>query len=324
MARIFLQSSLLADMVVLSVDENLSDAEIKQRCIQALPTEFQSDELVLTEEERYSEGKAEDFSEGLTASKKDSSKSRSKRYHIGRCKKVTVKVRYAGQTHERSFSPAATVEQVKVWALHAFHVASSDAAELTLQLIGSETQPSRDVHVGALADTHCNVGFDLVRSYTVNGDSLLSPDHEALEKFFMSAAYLSGEEDGRWALRAIEWPFVFVDVFAVSGDCYTLRLQCDGYPMTPPTGAFWDNEKGTFLMAGLWPRVGAQRGQSFRTDWQNGTALYIPCDRHGIAGHDQWNQIYPAWVWAPNVGLTRYLNVVSELLNGADYAGPQA
>jgi hypothetical protein len=323
MVRILLQSSLLADMVVLSVDDNISEADLKQACLQALSEEHRSDDLVVTEQEASAEGDV-GFAEGIAEDKKAPSKGRAKRIHIGRCKNVKVKVRYAGQTHERSFSPAATIALVKAWALLAFHVAASDAAELTLQLIGSETQPVKDVHVGTLADEHCSVGFDLVRSYTVNGDILCSPDHLELKAYFESAAYLSGEDDGRWALRSIEWPYVLVDLFAANKDRYTLRLQCDGYPAIPPTGAFWDIQSSAYLEASRWPRVGAQRGQSFRTDWQNGTALYIPCDRHGIAGHDQWSQIYPAWIWAPCVGLSRYLNVVSELLNGADYAGPQA
>jgi hypothetical protein len=163
----------------------------------------------------------------------------------------------------------------------------------------------------------------LVRSYTVNGDTSLPPDHAALLDHLERAPFLMGEMNGRWRLRDVVWPLVFADVTAKDGRAYTLRLQCDGYPGMP-TGAFWDLATNQWLAAPRWPRTGARFGSALRTDWQNGTALYIPCDRTSIAGHEAWLQLHPAWVWSSTVGIARYLEVVWTMLNGDDYAAPAA
>lgn len=154
--------------------------------------------------------------------------------------------------------------------------------------------------------------------------TVITADHATLLAHLQSAPFLMGVDSGRWALRELKWPYVLVDVFAFNGDLYTLRLLCDGYPEQPPTGAFWDAAHGTHLPGPRWPRAGPGRGQALRNDWQSGTALYIPCDRHSISGHDQWRGLYPAWLWKPKRGLTCYLEVVSELIGGADYVQPAA
>ena len=111
--------------------------------------------------------------------------------------------------------------------------------------------------------------------------------------------------------------------FAKDRHAYTLRLQCDDYPAMP-TGAFWDLTTGQWLSAHRWPRTGARFGSALRTDWQGGCALYIPCDRASIAGHEVWLQLHPAWAWSPTVGISRYLEVVWTMLNGDDYVAPAA
>lgn len=320
MMRVFLQSSLLNDMVVLTVAEDASDEVIHIACIAALPQHHQGLELFIFDEAHLSP-EGDHIGD---AGHKHSDKTRAKRLHIGRCKHAQVKVRYAGNTAERQFSPAATIEHVKNWAVNQFHITKHDAAELSLQLIGSDVQPARDQHVGSFVNDHCSVGFDLVRSYTVNGDAGLPADHAALLAYFETASYLLGEDGGRWEMRSVDWPTVYVDVWARDGKQFTLRLTCDDYPAQPPTGTFWDYQQLTPLPPARWPRAGAHRGQALRSDWQGGAALYIPCDRQSINGHDQWPRLYPAWLWDSSVGLTRYLNVVSELLNGDDYVGPAA
>lgn len=91
-----------------------------------------------------------------------------------------------------------------------------------------------------------------------------------------------------------------------------------------PTGAFWDVAAGQWLAAHRWPRAGARFGSALRTDWQGGMALYIPCDRASIGGHEVWLQLHPAWAWSPSVGIGRYLEVVWTMLNGDDYVAPAA
>jgi hypothetical protein len=313
--RIFVQSPILDDISVIQMDSDASPESIHAACMELLPEKFRQDDFELFDEV---DDDNEEQSE-LTSSKNE------KHFHLGRCHKVKVTVRYAGRTVEKNFKPLATIERIKRWAVKEIGITPEDANELVLQLAGSDEQPSRDRHVGCyVSDGGCEVVFDLVRAYTVNGDVSHSPDEVALREHLESGAFLSGDSAGRWSLRSVVWPYVTVDIVARNGDVYTLRLQCDGYPQTPPTGTFWNVTKNAQLEASQWPRVGSRAGQALRTDWQAGSALYIPCDRKSIVGHDKWNQLYPAWIWNPRVGLVRYITVVWELLNGDDYVSPQA
>jgi hypothetical protein len=308
--RIFLQSALLKDMAVLNLPAELSEEQLRAACVEALPPEFRSSSLHLIDESDRSGEELLD-EEILSAQP-----GRARRVHIGRCRHVEVKVRYAGRSAERKFSAAATIERVKNWAVRHFHVAGPEANELVLQLAGSDLQPARDKHVGCFAGDGCSVVFDLVRAYTVNGDGTLNAEEQALRDHLRSAPFLSGEDESRWRLREVRWPYVLVDARTYYDQWFTLRLRCDGYPRQAPTGGFWDTASDAPLAAARWPRAQINCGQALRTDWQGGTALYIPCDRQSISGHDQWMQLYPAWLWDPSIGLIRYLTVVSTLLRG--------
>lgn len=60
---------------------------------------------------------------------------------------------------------------------------------------------------------------------------------------------------------------------------------------------------------------------AFRVDWENGRALYIPCDRVAIAGHPNWRAEHRGWLWNPAEGIIRYVRLVHEILNEEDYQG---
>lgn len=308
--RVFIQSALLKDMAVLVLPAESTEETIRASCIEVIPQGLRSTELVVVDEIDLSgeEGPGEEIVLIQTE--------RARRFHVGRCRHIAVKVRYAGRTLERKFSTAATIERIKKWSVRHFHIAPSEATELVLQLAGSDVRPSGDKHVGCFAGDSCGVVFDLVRAYTVNGDAALSVEQQTLHDHLHSALFLSGEDDERWKFREDRWPYVFIDVRSLDNQWYTLRLRCDGYPRQAPTGSFWDASSNVPLAAGRWPRAAKTCGQALRTDWQGGSALYIPCDRQSISGHDQWAQLYPAWLWSPSIGLTRYLSVVSELLRG--------
>ena len=92
------------------------------------------------------------------------------RVHLHRCRRVHVKVSYAGRSVEHDYSPAATIAHIKKWAAGKLGLSPEDAAEHVLQIAGTQTRPDPDTHVGALVSSpHCSIAFDLVPAERVNG-----------------------------------------------------------------------------------------------------------------------------------------------------------
>lgn len=150
---------------------------------------------------------------------------------------------------------------------------------------------------------------------------MIGPDQRAFEADVAKAAFRLGQTEGRWRLISLAWPFVFFAVAAKDGREYVLRLNCAGYPQAAPTGGPWDMKTGTVLAFDLWPRGrGGRVSAVFRTDWKSGTALYLPCDRGSLAGHDNWRSEMPSKIWRPADGIVQYLELVHELLQSRDYA----
>lgn len=148
----------------------------------------------------------------------------------------------------------------------------------------------------------------------------MAPDEQSLRADLASARFLSGEDRNRWQFKKLEWPFAYINVIARDRREYTLRLDCSGFPTTPPTGTFWDLSTTSKLTFDKWPQGGERLQLAFKPGWKNGDALYIPCDRESIVGHDCWFAQYPQLIWKPVKGITHYLEVVHELLQSRDYA----
>lgn len=149
------------------------------------------------------------------------------------------------------------------------------------------------------------------------------PDHRAFEADVAKATFRLGEAEGRWRLIKVSWPFAFISVFAKDGKEYDLRFNCSGYPEIAPTGGPWDVERNQILAFNRWPRgSGGRVSAVFRTDWKNGTALYLPCDRESFAGHENWRAELPSKIWRPKDGIVQYLELVHELLHSRDYSPP--
>lgn len=152
---------------------------------------------------------------------------------------------------------------------------------------------------------------------------MIGPDRRAFEADVAKAAFRLGHAECRWRLVAVAWPFAFFGVFAKDGREYVLRLNCAGYPQMAPTGGPWDLKTNQILAFELWPRgQGGRVSAVFRTDWKNGTALYLPCDRESLVGHDNWRREMPSKIWRPVDGIVQYLELVHELLQSRDYAPP--
>lgn len=149
------------------------------------------------------------------------------------------------------------------------------------------------------------------------------PDERALQADLAKPAFRLGEVDGRWKLRGVIWPHVLVGVVAQDGAEFVLRLNCAGYPGSPPTGGPWDMVRNAVLESSRWPRSqGGRVSAVFNPSWKGGTALYLPCDRESLVGHDNWRVEMPAKIWRPADGIVQYLELVHELLNCSDYSAP--
>jgi hypothetical protein len=110
-------------------------------------------------------------------------------------------------------------------------------------------------------------------------------------------------------------------VRARDGRWFTLRFECTNYPIGLPTACVWDLERsarrspwsaGREVAAGESPPCSIRLGKS-------GTALYLPCDREAMLGHDAWPTTLPELIWRPIDGIAQYLEIVYELLNSYDY-----
>jgi hypothetical protein len=151
----------------------------------------------------------------------------------------------------------------------------------------------------------------------------VAPDQRAFEADVTKATFRLGQTEGRWRLVAITWPYALIGITAKDGHEYILRLNSAGYPQAAPTGGPWDTDSNQVLAFDLWPRgLGGRVSAVFRTDWKNGTALYHPCDRESLVGHDNWRIEMPSKIWRPDVGIVQYLELVYELLHCRDYAPP--
>ncbi len=152
---------------------------------------------------------------------------------------------------------------------------------------------------------------------------MTAPDERAFRADVAKAAFRLGELEARWRLVGIVWPYALIGVTAKDGCEYVLRFNCEGYPQSPPTAGPWDLERNAILAFDRWPHSNGGRVASvFRTGWKGGSALYLPCDRESIRGHDNWRNEMPSKIWDPAKGIIHYLELVHELLNSADYVPP--
>jgi len=148
---------------------------------------------------------------------------------------------------------------------------------------------------------------------------MTSLDQQAFEADVASGAFLNGSLTGRWGMQSVQWPHAFIWVRAGNGQRLLLRFELSNYPRQAPTAEPWDPETNAPLPPARWPRGDARVTAAFNPNW-NAHALYIPCDRVAIQGHEVWRHQHPSMLWDPAAGIHRYLRVVSDLLGSPDYA----
>jgi hypothetical protein len=144
-----------------------------------------------------------------------------------------------------------------------------------------------------------------------------------LEQDLRAGRFLAGQARGRWKLLEHQYPLALVEVAARDGRRFVLRFDCTGYPDAAPTATLWDCANQAQLPAHKWPR-GGRVGQAFNPSWKSGAALYIPCDRESIPGHQSWFAEHPWLIWNSSKGLLMYVEAVFEILQSAELVNEAA
>lgn len=153
----------------------------------------------------------------------------------------------------------------------------------------------------------------------------IAPDERVLRQHIASARFQEGVNRGRWRIVGeFTWPIVMIAVTAGARDNapseYILRFDLAGYPETAPTATPWNPRTGEVLESDLRPK-GERVGHVFRTDWEDGRALYAPFDRVALNGHSSWTAQHPRRIWNSSRDLAWLLQVLHEMLNNDDYIG---
>lgn len=159
--NVFLQGEGIKDVVRLQLDPQSTALDVKRTCA-SHGVEANGETAVFLEDQ--DEPLAEATTLASVAGK------HGVRMHVHRCRRIEVKVTYSGRTVDRVFGPGATVGSVKRWAAKELGIPKEDAAELILQIAGTQDQPDVDVHIGTLATCPaCALAFDLVPNPRIQG-----------------------------------------------------------------------------------------------------------------------------------------------------------
>lgn len=158
----------------------------------------------------------------------------------------------------------------------------------------------------------------------------MSVELECFKKHVSLAPFQIGLDDAHWGFEKDNgfdtWPHVFlwVGVACKSGspDKYVFRFDLTNYPAKAPTACPWNVASNTILDPGKWPKGKQLVGKVFNPNWKpatNTVALYAPCDREAMEGHDQWANVHKDLWWKPDFTILKYLDFLYKILNSSDY-----
>jgi len=151
------------------------------------------------------------------------------------------------------------------------------------------------------------------------------PAEAALRADLEGGRFLRGVTQKKWRLISLSWPDALIAISAAerkgSPSEYVFRFDLNGYPTSAPTAGLWDVDKNQLLAGEDRPTGGPNVAIAFRSDWENGRALYLPCDRVALDSHVDWKLKYAMRAWRAGADITHYLGMVHEILNSASYQG---
>lgn len=151
------------------------------------------------------------------------------------------------------------------------------------------------------------------------------PDERAFRSHVQSAKFQEGVSRGRWrVIGDVLWPIAMIAVSAAARvgapSEFILRFDLSGYPDSAPTATPWNPNTASTLEPDLRPK-GENVGSVFRSDWNEGCALYAPFDRVALSSHSNWTSQHPRRTWNPSKDLAWLLQILHEMLNNDDYTG---
>jgi hypothetical protein len=150
------------------------------------------------------------------------------------------------------------------------------------------------------------------------------PDQRAFEADANAPTFLAGLYRGDWNIDSVSWPSVQITIAAAPREgapsSFTLRCDLTNYPAQAPTATPWDPDTDTLLAQSKRPK-GERVGMVFRSDWEQGRALYAPYDRVALAGHPGWATDHPRYMWTGAQDLAWWVERIYDLLNRDDYEG---
>jgi len=150
-----------------------------------------------------------------------------------------------------------------------------------------------------------------------------TPDLCLFKLHLEGAPFLAGVDAGNWGLmtqdESSHWPFCRIWILSnprfIPGGKVLLRVQADNYPATAPTSRPWDIEADIPLKPELWPKGPRNVSAVFNPKWNGGVAIYAPCDRIAMPGHEKWQREFPQWWWTPHHTIVEYVTFVFRCLN---------
>lgn len=154
----------------------------------------------------------------------------------------------------------------------------------------------------------------------------MSVDLECFKKHVAMPPFQMGLDACDWAFvhdnEFIQWPSVFLWIKAAekanSPEKYYFKFDLEKYPAIAPTACPWDIDTQQPLSPDKWPRGSKYVSKVFNPSWKP-QALYAPCDRIAMEGHEQWAEKYKNLWWRPDFTIVTYLKYLHKLLNSGDY-----
>lgn len=149
----------------------------------------------------------------------------------------------------------------------------------------------------------------------------LRPDEKILNEHLTGVEFRLGVEDNKWDIveSTLDWPkriFWIESSLPIPGkDKYYFLFDLDSYPNQAPTSVPWDVDKNYKLEFSQWPKGNERINMAFNSGWNNGSALYLPCDRLAMPGHEAWRQQSPNLWWTPEKTIVHYLRIIYGYLN---------